>query len=154
MSAQDFLYSALENISKEFPQVRIKYSFNSVISTHIVVLLPLEEYQGNAALDDAWIPLSFRFRELFPEDEIAFVSSDSSLSNGQSIYEFNNGSNAFIIPEDFFETFSVEAFDYSFSTRMQIGAITIGAPIAGILDYPKENIRIDDGIDNSYQAAA
>lgn len=154
MSAQNFLYSALEDISIKFPQVGIKYSFNSVINTHIVVLLPLEEYHSNSALDDAWIPLSFQFRELFPEDEIAFVSSDSSLSSSTPIFEFNRLSNAFTIPESFFETFSVEALDYSFSTRMPIGAITIGAPIAGILDYPKENIRFDDSIHYYYQEAA
>src|SRR5690349_8794749 len=89
MKPVDFIQSRLENIAKAFPQVHIKYAFNNVILTHIIELLPLSEYQYNSALDDAWIPLSFEFKRSFPDEEIAFVSSDSILSIHTAAFEFN-----------------------------------------------------------------
>ena len=154
MNVKDFLHKELESISKDFPQVQIKYSFNKIINTHIIVLLPLEEYQNNAALDDAWIPLSFKFRASFPDEEIAFVSSDSSLSKDDAVFEFNVISRDIDLIADLFTSFSEEEFNYTFPTCMPIGAITIGTSISGILDYPKERIHEEYDIDTFYQAAA
>jgi len=156
MKAVDFLYSELETISKAFPRVSIKYGYNTIIDTHIVELLPIEEYLNNAALDAAWIPLSFKFRETFPKDEITFISSDSSLAINNPIFEFNQQeANCDAISELFSQLSNEELnYTYTFPTSIPIEAITISNPIIAELNSPHQ--EIDNEIDDNlyYQAAA
>jgi len=154
MSPFDFIHAGLENISKDFSQVHIKYGYNSIINTHIVELLPVEEYRYNVALDNAWIPLSFKFRESFPDDEIAFVSSDSTLSIENPIFEFNVPSCKFDMIAKFFAPLSENEFNYTFPTSMPVGATLIGNSIGGLLNYPKQNVYDESDLDTFYQAAA
>lgn len=85
----DFLKKELRIIADKFQNVNIKYGFDSMIDTHVVELLPLVEYNNNEELDKAWIPLSIKFLNQYDDQEIAFVSSDSSLSLKKVIFEFN-----------------------------------------------------------------
>jgi len=89
MNPTNYLKRELKIIAKNFPNVNIRYGYNKVIETHIVELLPLVEYNENNKLDDAWIPLSISFLEKYMGEEIAFISSDSSLSLKDTIFEFN-----------------------------------------------------------------
>jgi len=154
MNPIEFLQQQLKEISKSFPNVHIKYAFNSVIATHIVELLPLSEYQNNDALDDAWIPLSFQFRQQFPEEEISFVSSDSSLSIESSTFEFNKPSiQCFGDISAIYSQISQVEINYTFPKHMPIGAIAIGASIDAVLKSPKQDIEKETD-NNYYQAAA
>lgn len=157
MNQTEFLYGQLEVIAKDFPQVRIKYAFNNVIRTHIVELLPEEEYKFNSQLDDAWIPLSFRFREHFPDAEISFVSSDSTLSIKQPEFEFNTP-NALLdlgFLSEIFDELSSKEISYTFPTCIPDRMENIGASINKVLSYPKLNLKKDlEDLDHLYQAAA
>lgn len=95
MNAIDFLKQKLGALAFQFPQVQLKYTYNSSIATHIVELTPEKEYYNNEALDDAWIPVSIEFMETFASESIAFVSSDSSLAIEQPEFEWNKP-----VPED------------------------------------------------------
>ena len=155
MNAFDFLYSSLEKLSENFPKVYIKYAYNNIINTHIVELLPLEEYNNNAALDDAWIPLSFKFRETFPADEISFVSSDSTLSIDNPSFEFNTPR----IPcigdlSAIYEPISQKEFNYSFPEFMPAVAVAISTSVTDVLNSPKQEIDTESDMSNNYQAAA
>lgn len=156
MNPTDFLYKSLEHIALAFPRVHIKYSFNGIINTHVVELLPIEEYQNNTALDNAWIPLSFKFRETFPSEEITFISSDSTLAIQNPIFEFN----ALACYDDplaiIFESLSTESINYSFPTIMPVVATFVGNSITKVLSYPEQQIddRPDLDLDTFYQAAA
>src|SRR6266404_3559325 len=141
MNPLEFLKIELEKISKNFPSVHIKCVFNKVISTHIVELLPLSEYVNNDALSEAWMPLSFEFREKFPEDDISFVSSDSTLSIDCPYFEFNKQAAEYFgdISAVYSQIAQVE-INYTFPLEMSIGAIAIGAPIDVVLRSPKQEI--------------
>lgn len=89
MDSFKYIHAELERLSKCFPQVHIKYGFRDTINCHIVELLPLEEYHNNKDLDEQWIPWSFTFRELYPSEDIVFVSSESRLSVKEPIFELN-----------------------------------------------------------------
>lgn len=154
MKPKEFLHTALEVISKQFPQVHIKYAYNNVINTYIVELLPVEEFQNNDALDDAWIPLSFKFRETFPNDEIAFISSDSTLSIECPLFEFNVPSIDFDLISEFFASLSKEELNYSFPSNIPMGAKSIGNSIVAVLKTPKEKINEAVDYDTFYQVAA
>ncbi|MEJ7682251.1 MAG: hypothetical protein WKG06_31260 [Segetibacter sp.] len=138
MKPVEFLQIALESISKNFPNVHIKYGYNTIINTHRVELLPISEYRYNSALDEACIPLSFKFREVFPKEEIAFVSSDSKLSIDNPILEFNAPSFEDVIAE-VFARFSEQELNYTFPTCIPNQAISIENSIVRLLGYPTQN---------------
>lgn len=154
MTPVDFLHKELENISKDFPQIHIKYEFNSIIHTHIVELLPVEEYRFNNALDDAWMPLSFKFCETFPEEEIAFISSDSELAIEVPTFEFNIPCANFDLIPSFFEKLAIGEFNYTFPTTMPVGAKAIGLSITDVLKSPKQDLLKEQDLSNIYQQAA
>jgi hypothetical protein len=95
MLAQEFLYSNLQALASSFPNVEIKYKYNDYAETHIVELTPQSEYDGNQALEDAWIKIVHDFWKEFPSEDISFLSSDSTLritdptfTLNQKIYEW------------------------------------------------------------------
>lgn len=88
MDSKKYIEKELKTLAEHFPSVQIRYSFNKKIETHIVELTPIEEYNNNEQLDKYWISISLQFHKAFPNEEICFVSSDSSLaiSNPELIY--------------------------------------------------------------------
>lgn len=149
MNSLEFLKIELEKISKLFPSIYIKYGFNKLITTHIVELLPLSEYLKNQSLAEAWMPLSFEFREQFPLEEIAFVSSDSTLCLENSVLEFNIPSMGVDISTVYAIPLSENDLNYTFPETMPVGAIAIGTSIVEVLKCPKQ--KIDPKLDlNSY----
>ena len=154
MKSIEFLKVELEKIATDFPYIHIKYNFNKDIQTHIVELLPLEEYYKNDKLIDTWMPLSFDFREKFPMEEISFISSDSTLSIEASIFEFNVPVSDFDLITEFFEPLTHQELNYTFPTTMPTGAIFISHSIAGVLSCPEQHIIEDTDLDTFYQAAA
>jgi hypothetical protein len=154
MKPIEFIYTHLEDLSKEFPQVHIKYAFNKIIFTHIIELLPLTEYQNNSALDDAWIPLSFDFRKLFPDDEIAFVSSDSTLTICDPLFEFNVPQEEFACMDEIFAELSEDDIKYTFPTYIPSRIMPFKDSVNRVLSYPEVNFDDFDDFDNSYQQAA
>lgn len=88
MKAQDFLFNKLKVLSENFPEIHIKYGYDFLIETHIVELLPVSEYYTNKNLDDAWINIAQEFLDRYQNEEVAFISADSSLSLTEIIFEF------------------------------------------------------------------
>lgn len=89
MTPVEFLQIELKKVAEKFPNVNIRYGYDDIIDTHVVELLPLIEYNSNDELDKAWIPLSIEFLRKYMNEEIAFISSDSSLSLKDIIFEYN-----------------------------------------------------------------
>ena len=89
MTPKNFLEIELKLIADKFHNINIKYGFDTMIDCHIVELTPVNEFYNNKELDDEWIPLSIRFMELFYTEEIAFISSDSTLVLKEVIFEYN-----------------------------------------------------------------
>jgi hypothetical protein len=154
MNSLDFLKVELEKISKKFKAVHIKYGFNKAIRMHIVELLPLTEYLHNDTLSEAWMPLSFEFGEQFPNEEISFVSSDSTLSIQVPTFEFNIPAPFFGDISTFYAPISQQEFNYSFPEAMPKGGIAIGASIVEVLNSPKQEIDTTPDMTNYYLAAA
>ncbi len=90
MLAQEFLKSQLSNLATQFTEVQIRYAYNKLIETHVVEITPEYEYYNNSSLDDAWINISLEFMEKFQDENISFISSDSSLAIVQADFEWNS----------------------------------------------------------------
>ena len=156
MNPVEFLKYELHNIAVKFPNVHIKYGYNYLIDTHIVELLPLIEYLENKELDKAWIPLSIDFMEQFADDNIAFISSDSSLAIKEIIFEFNPlaCSEENIISE-IFAPFAEFEFNYDFPTDIPNGRIIDTASF----NLSKICVKVIDNhepnyLENAYSEAA
>ncbi len=156
MTPAEFLKKELNILATKFPGVHIKYGFNNKIDMHIVELLPLIEYSNNKELDKSWFPVSINFMEIYKDEEIAFISSDSSLSLKDVIFEFNHTAcrEENIITELFGPlTKEFITYSYSFPTSMPNGRI-ISPSIVKFLDSPIEKIDESHILDNSYLHAA
>lgn len=155
MTQKDFLYKELSRISRDFPRVQFRYAFNKIISTHVVELLPLDEYLNNEELLNAWIPLSFKFQLEYPDDEISFVSSDSTLSIKEPpIFEFNPPVSCVEDISSFYTSITREEFNYSFAEVMPNGGVIIGGSITEVLNSPEQEIDSHHDMTSYYFAAA
>jgi len=147
MTPVDFLYEELRKIATAFPEVHIKYGFNKLICTHIVEMLPAEEFHSNESLDKSWIPLSFEFRNRFAEEQIAFISSDSTLALKEIIFEFNSWNESEVM-SDLFQELMDSELDYTFPDTLPISTIPIESPVSEVLNCPI--IKFDKGSEPEY----
>lgn len=154
MTSVEFLKNELQNVADRFPTVHIKYGYNQIIEAHIVELLPLVEYNTNSELDKAWIPISLKFNETFRDEEVVFISSDSSLSLNTVIFEFNTFARS---EEDIitglFAPLTEEIINYSFPTVIPDGKLMIPS-IVSFLNAPIQQFSNTHYEDSSYLAAA
>lgn len=87
MTPRNYIEQKLRELHSKFPHISIRYGIDQSINAHLIEIMPLDEYNSNQALDKAWFPISLEFRKIFPEDDIAFFSSDSLLSIDEPIFE-------------------------------------------------------------------
>ena len=153
MTSTDFLKRELEAIANKFTNVHIKYGYNDIIETHIVELLPLIEYNTNKALDDAWIPVSLKFMEMFKDEEVAFISSDSSLTLKNVIFEFNASCTEESVISELYAPLTEIHLCYTFPTEFPNGRILANTNF-NCLNSPIEILSEESNLEYSYLAAA
>lgn len=154
MSSIEFLQNKLQFIADLFPNVHIKYGYNQIIETHIVELLPLKEYRYNQELDRVWIPISLEFNEKFSGEDIAFISSDSSLALADVLLEFNsNACSEENVITEIFAPLTEPINSYSFQKYFFIGKI-LRANIDSYINSPIEKLSEESYSENSYSVAA
>ena len=156
MTSVEFLKVELQALAAKFPNVHIKYGFNTKIDLHIVELLPLIEYTTNKKLDEAWIPVSINFLQTFKDEEVNFISSDSRLSLKESIFEFNeNACSEENIIAELFSKIAEQEFNYEFPTSMPNGRVMENA-FFNIAQYCIKAPLKEESyfLDNAYPEAA
>ncbi len=155
MEPIDFIRINLSRLAINFPQIHIKYGFDEIIDTHVVELLPLNEYLNNQDLDKAWIPISIEFIKKFPNDTITFISSDSSLQVEKPIFELNIPTFDFQLIEDLFEYFRFNEIQYSYTFPEFIPSeIKIELPNSDVIGCPEVNNIEEKYSQYSYSMAA
>jgi hypothetical protein len=79
MKATEFILSNLEKFVMNFPKTRVRYEYDILAKIHFVEVVPNEVYH----LDDNYIRwesnLFDEFIDLFPEENICFISDDSTV---------------------------------------------------------------------------
>lgn len=76
MKPVDFIVDTLKELHVKFPNCHIKYEFDELINVHIVEVLPLSFYENEEYMEYE-SDLFESFSELFPSEELLFVSEDS-----------------------------------------------------------------------------
>lgn len=156
MTPAEFLRKELGELAEKFPSVHIKYGYDKTIFTHIVEILPLSEFEGNDSLLEAWMPLSFEFRQNFREEDIAFVSSDSTLRVDSPLFEFNTPLDLNVLLTSFYCKIAEEDFAYTFPTSFPsiMNATMGGRSILSVLNKPEQAFEDFDSYENHYENAA
>jgi hypothetical protein len=80
MKSKEFIKKELENLVKQFSQIRVRYEFRKRSDVHYIEVIPNKIYSLNDDYikweSDMWD----RFVEQFPYEGICFISDDSLIS--------------------------------------------------------------------------
>ena len=72
-----YIKNKITELSHQFPTLKIRYEYRSTIGTHLIEVLPIEEYESNHDILFE-MNLENEFEELYGQKEdILFISSDS-----------------------------------------------------------------------------
>jgi len=75
----DWLTDKLQELHQALSYLNIKYEYRKNMQLHIVGVTPLQHYKGDKSYIDKEIELETLFEQMFPNEEIVFVSDDSLI---------------------------------------------------------------------------
>jgi len=87
MTARNFIIQQLKNISSLFPEMSFKYGVNPSTGTHLIQVRPLDAYTSNEAYLKAEDEFEHSFENNYKNEEILFVSIDSTFDIAQPEFE-------------------------------------------------------------------
>jgi hypothetical protein len=80
MTSKEYIISELKTLVKDFPNVRVRYEYDSLAMVHFVEVVPREVYHS----DDKYIlwegKMVDNFIEHYPCENIGFISDDAYVS--------------------------------------------------------------------------
>ena len=88
MKAKIFLKQELENIYRKIDGISIRYEYISHIHAHIIETTPLTVFNNSDEYMNLEIILEKEFNDLFPKEELVFVSTDSLTKVNNPEFEF------------------------------------------------------------------
>lgn len=89
MTAKEYILNKLENLTNKFPQVRVRYEYDKMADVHVIEVVPNDVYH----LDNTYIAWESEvvdnFIDLFPTQNICFISDDAlvGIRNAEYIFE-------------------------------------------------------------------
>ena len=85
-TAKEFLIDNLNWLSETFPEIHIRYEIDT--NYHIIEVVPISVFNNNEDYLKAEMFVENRFEEMFPNEEILFISEDSLTKIKNAEYEF------------------------------------------------------------------
>ena len=89
MKPSEFLKVKVLELHTLFPELSITYGIRFAIDTHIIKIVPADEFHNNKLLDDAWIPISIEFMQNNLDEGVTFVTSDSTLEIDEVVVQYS-----------------------------------------------------------------
>ena len=77
MTAKDFIKNRLTKLWNRFPTVQFQYEFKTHTLTHVIEVIPLSIFEKNEGYMMLESDFEFEFEQLFPLEQILFVSEGS-----------------------------------------------------------------------------
>jgi hypothetical protein len=77
MHSVDLITRELKDISNTIEGIEIRYEFDKLNLIHLVEVKPLNLFENNSIYLDREIHLEDKFFELFPKENLVFISEDS-----------------------------------------------------------------------------
>jgi hypothetical protein len=73
-----YIKGKINDLFEKFPTLKIRYEFRATISTHLIEVLPIEQFESDDDYISFEMAIENEFEELFGiKEEILFISSDS-----------------------------------------------------------------------------
>lgn len=86
MTSIDFIIKELKKLHANFSNSNIRYEFCHFTKTHLVEITPLEFYNSNSYMEYE-LNLDDRFFELYPSEDLVFISDQSLSKISNPIFE-------------------------------------------------------------------
>jgi len=77
MDSINLIKDELEVLSSLIEGIEIRYEFKRSISTHLIEVKPIDLFNSNKLYIEKEIELEEKFSELFPNEDLVFVTEDS-----------------------------------------------------------------------------
>jgi len=96
MTSTEYIKNKLSQILSQFPEIGCKYEFDAFSASHLIELKPNEIYFSNHSFKEKEVELLSEFIELYPFENITFITDDdlykieSPIFEKQSQVSFNN----------------------------------------------------------------
>lgn len=87
MGAKEFLKNKLQVIFSKFDNIEIRYEYNKGTSVHVVEILPIDVFESHSYMDEE-VALESEFEQLYPNEEVLFISSESLTEIKNPEYSF------------------------------------------------------------------
>ncbi|QEE49595.1 hypothetical protein FUA48_08375 [Flavobacterium alkalisoli] len=87
MESIEFLKKQLNNIYESLPYLEIKYEYKLKINTHIIEVKPIHCYEKDSQYIRQQIVLEELFENMFPDEEILFMSENILIGIDNPILE-------------------------------------------------------------------
>lgn len=94
-TAKEFLIDNLNRLSELFSEIHIRYEYRKNTNSHIIEVIPLSVFYKNKDYIKAEIWLEKQFENLFPAEDIIFISGNSLTQIKNAEYEFGNNQMSF-----------------------------------------------------------
>ena len=97
MIAKDFIEEKLRILASKFIDIQIRYEYRVNTNSHLIEIIPLSFFEGNESYFEEETKLEDEFEQLFPSENIVFISEGSltvikkaDLEFGYDKISFNN----------------------------------------------------------------
>ena len=87
MKSKDYIISKLNSFIKNFSQTKVCYQFEEDLMTHYIKVVPNSIYHNDKRYIDWELKLHDKFMEIFPGENICFISDDILLDLNNIDYE-------------------------------------------------------------------
>ncbi len=89
MNFKEFIKTRLQKLANLFPELQIRYAFDTIADIHVVELTPRDLYDNNAELDAEWMKISLDALTEYPNELISFVTDDCTVKIENAELTFN-----------------------------------------------------------------
>lgn len=87
MTQQDFVKSSVDRILNQFPGVKCRYEYHNASYTHFIEVVPHSIYDNEDDYINLEEAIVTEFEQLFPDENICFLSDNSIYKLHNPIYE-------------------------------------------------------------------
>lgn len=88
---KEFFKERLGELSEKFPELKIRYEYRKNLSTHLIEVLPFDEFENNEIYIFEEMEIETQFGSLFDvKQEVLFISSNSltEIKNPEIIFGY------------------------------------------------------------------
>jgi hypothetical protein len=87
MKSREFIEKNLRSLALKFDEAKIRYEYRESTQSHIIEVVPLNFYEKNESYMEEEDRIEDEFEELFPTENIIFISEESLTEINKPDYE-------------------------------------------------------------------